>query len=164
MDKNFNKGDSYKLVFSNLKISSKSDDVFHLIGLIAATESIISDRLSSFLGGTKNDKFLAEIKNREFIPLSSLLKFSKKDLSTELNIKSKISTDFKTNNLYYDLKNWNRQRNNVIHAVCKSKCRESHPSLGALLKDVQDCCNNGYKFVRLLLKWSAKQKNESKNT
>lgn len=80
MDKNLKKGDSYKLVLSNLNVSSKSDDVFHLIGLIAATESIISDRLSSFLGGTKNDMFLAEIKNREFVPLSSLLKYSEKDL------------------------------------------------------------------------------------
>jgi hypothetical protein len=53
---NPNKGTAYQMVLSKMKSCADSDDIFHLIGLIAACESIMSDRLSSFLGGTKNEK------------------------------------------------------------------------------------------------------------
>ena len=42
MAKNTDKGKAYQLVLSNLKSCAESDDIFHLIGLVSACESIQS--------------------------------------------------------------------------------------------------------------------------
>ena len=73
-----------------MKSCVESDNIFHLIGLIAASESIISDRLSAFLGGTKNEKHKQAIERNKFISFGDLLKYSKKGLKGKIEIKQKV--------------------------------------------------------------------------
>jgi len=160
MSKNINKGEAYQLVLTNLKSSTESKDIFYLIGLIATSESIMSDRLSAFLGGTKNSKYLEYKQLRNYVPFGNMLEFSKKELRVELIIKPEGNSAISTKNLYLELKQWNNKRNKVIHAVCKSSKTVSHDGLASIFVEIQNCCIDAYRLVRLLLKWSVQTKRE----
>lgn len=162
MEKNINKGEAYHLVLSNLKFSTESKDLFHLIGLIATSESIMSDRLSAYLGGTKNNKYIEYKQLRNHVPFGKMLEFSKKKLTIELIIKPKTISAISTKNLYLELKHWNNKRNTVIHSVCKSNRTVSHVGLASIFVEAQNCCVDAHRLIRLLLKWSSKTKSEYK--
>lgn len=160
MGKNINKGEAYQLVLSNLNSCIESKDIFHLIGLIATSESIMSDRLSAFLGGTKNIKYLEYKQLRNYVPFGNMLEFSKKELRVELIINPESNSAISTKNLFLELKHWNNKRNKVIHAVCKSSKTVSHDGLASIFVEVQNCCIDSNRLVRLLLKWSDQTKRE----
>ena len=160
MEKNINKGEAYNLVLSNLKFSTESKDLFHLIGLIATSESIMSDRLSAYLGGTKNSKYIEYKQLRNHVPFGKMLEIIKKELRGELIIKPKTISEISTKNLYLELKHWNNKRNTVIHAVCKSNRTVSHVGLASIFVEAQNCCVDAHRLIRLLLKWSSKTKRE----
>lgn len=160
MEKNINKGEAYHLVLSNLKSSTESKDIFHLIGLIATSESIMSDRLSAFLGGTNNIKYIEEKQKKRYVPFGNMLEFSKKELRIELIIKPKTISEISTKNLYLELKHWNNKRNTVIHAVCKSNRTVFHVGLASIFVEAQNCCVDAHRLIRLLLKWSDQTKRE----
>ena len=164
MEKNINKGEAYQLVLSNLKSCIESKDIFHLIGLIATSESIMSDRLSAYLGGTKNSKYIEYKQLRNHVPFGKMLEFSKKELRVELIIKTKTISEISTKNLYLELKNWNDKRNTVIHAVCKSNRTVSHVGLAYIFVEAQNCCFDAHRLIRLLLKWSIRTKSEYKKS
>ncbi|WP_291402558.1 hypothetical protein [Daejeonella sp.] len=85
MKNNTHKGDAYRLVLSNLKSCGESNDIFHLIGLIAASESIMSDRLTAFLHGTQNAAYLKNLQqNKNGVSFGHLLTLSKEELEKEL--------------------------------------------------------------------------------
>jgi len=158
MPTNSNKGTAYQLVLSKTKSCAESDDIFHLIGLIASCESIMSDRLSAYLGGTKNEKHKQAMERNKFISLGTLLDISKKELEVELKIKTKDRDEIATKNLYVELWAWKEKRNQVIHAVCKSNSKVTHKSEKLLFAEAQCACLTGYRLVRLLLKWSEQRK------
>ncbi len=162
MPTNSNKGTAYKLVLSKMKSSAETDDVFHLIGLIAACESIMSDRLSAYLGGTKNEKHKQAIERKKFVSVGELLKFSKKELKGKIEIKQKVGGIITIENLHSELKAWIKKRNQVIHAVCKSRNTESHKDLESMLSESKSTCVAGHRLVAFLLKWSKQTKAQHK--
>lgn len=164
MEKNINKGEAYHLVLSNLKSSKTSKDIFHLIGLIATSESIMSDRLSAYLGGTKNNRYIESKQLRNYVPFGKMLEFSKKELRIELIIRSETIYEIRTKDLYLELKHWNSLRNKVIHSVCKSNRTLSHEGLASIFVEAQNCCVDAHRLTRLLLKWSSKTKSEYKKS
>lgn len=145
-----------------MKSCVKSDNIFHLIGLIAASESIISDRLSAFLGGTKNEKHKQAIERNKFISFGDLLKYSKKGLKGKIEIKQKVGGIITIENLHSELKAWIKKRNQVIHAVCKSRNTELHKDLESVLSEAKSTCIAGLRLVTLLLKWSKQTKAQNK--
>ena len=155
---NTNKCKAYQLVLSKLKSCSENDDIFHLIGLIASCESIMSDRISAFLEGTNNAKYKLELsKNKKAVSLGNLLQFSKIDLEKELKPIKGIKK-IETKNLYAEIFAWKEKRNEIIHAVCKSNSKVTHKSEKVLFIEAQCTCLTGYRLVRLLLKWSQQTK------
>jgi hypothetical protein len=162
MKNNINKGAAYKLVLSNLKSCGESKDIFHLIGLIAASESIMSDRLTAFLHGTQHPSYIKKLQeNKNGVSFGNLLTFSKEELEKELKPINGIEK-IETANLYAEIFAWKEMRNHIIHAVCKSKSKISHKSQQVLFAEAQYACLLAYRLVRLLLKWSSKTKNENK--
>jgi|688.fasta_scaffold915645_1 hypothetical protein len=155
---NNNKRDAYKLVISNLKNLSESDDVFHLIGLVATCESIISDRISAYLGGIKNEKFILRKNKDKYVSLNDMIVLSKKQLQIPIQIKTRATGLIETDDLFEELQNWKDHRNRVIHSVCKSNRNISHESSSKIFNDVRDCCITGYDVVRFILKWSDQTK------
>ena len=164
MPTNSNKGTAYQLVLSKMKSCVESDDVFHLIGLIASCESIMSDRFSAYLGGTKNEKHKQAIEINKFVSFSDLLKFSKKELKVKIEIKQKVGGIITIENLHLELKAWIKRRNQVVHAVCKSRNTESHKDLESILSEAKSTCIAGHRLVTFLLKWSKKIKTQHKKS
>ena len=162
MSNNINKGESYKIVLSKMKSCSESEDIFHLIGLIAACESIISDRLSAFLGGIGNKDFKNKTKSNFNVSFGNLISYSKEQLSVSLKINSRYGGKIHTENLYAEIWAWKEKRNEVVHAVCKSKNIKSHKSINILFSEVQLTCIQGHRLLKLLLKWSQQTKNKLK--
>jgi CRISPR/Cas system CSM-associated protein Csm4 (group 5 of RAMP superfamily) len=162
MPTNPNKGTAYQLVLSKMKSCAESDDVFHLIGLIASCESIMSDRLSAYLGGTKNEKHKQAIERKKFVSVGELLKFIKKELKGKIEIKQKVGGIITIENLHSELKAWIKKRNQVIHAVCKSRNTESHKDLESMLSESKSTCVAGHRLVAFLLKWSKQTKAQHK--
>lgn len=161
MKNNTHKGAAYKLVLSKLKSSGESNDIFHLIGLIAASESIISDRLTAFLHGTQNPAYLKNLQqNKNGVSFGNLLTFSKEELEKELKPIRGIDK-IETKNLYAEIFAWKEMRNQIIHAVCKSKSNISHKSQQVLFAEAQCACLIAYRLLRLLLKWNDKTKKEN---
>ena len=122
----------------------------------------MSDRLSAFLGGTNNTKYIEEKQKKKYVPYGNMLEFSKKELRIELIIKPKTISEISTKNLYLELKDWNNRRNMVIHAVCKSNRTVSHGGLASIFVEAKNCCVDAHRLIRLLLKWSIQTKREYK--
>lgn len=162
MEKNTNKGEAYQLVLSNLKSAIESNDIFHLIGLIATSESIMSDRLSGYLEGTKNGKYIENKELKTFVSFGNILNFAKKELRVELIINLTTINQISTKNLYLELKHWNKKRNKIIHAVCTSNRTLTHLGLASIFEEAQRCCVDAHRLIRLLLKWSSKTKSDYK--
>lgn len=158
MSKNTNKGNSYRLVMSKLKSSSESQDIFHLIGLIAACESIISDRLTAFLEGTNNEDYLKKKKKNKYgISFGMLLSFCKNELEEKLEPIKGVKK-IETANLYAEIFTWKEKRNEIIHGVCKSNSEEIHKTEKELFQETLNACITGHRLCRLLLKWSQQRK------
>lgn len=155
---NNNKRDAYKLVISNLKKLSESDDVFHLIGLVATCESIISDRILAYLKGVKNEKFMSRKNKEKHVKLNEMMSWCKKELQIPIQIKTRATGLIETDDLFKELENWKTHRNIVIHSVCKSNSNITHDSSTIIFNDVRDCCIKGYDVVRFILKWSEQTK------
>jgi len=156
-----NKGRAYQMVMSKLKTSSEIDDVFHLIGLIASCESIISDRLSAFLGGTKNEEYQKIQAKKSFESFGKLLELCQSELEKEIKpINGRENLE--TKNLYAELFAWKAKRNQIIHSVCKSSSPEFHITEKQLFAEAQCACINGHRLLRLLLKWSKQSKAKNK--
>ena len=154
MNPNKNKGRAYKMVMSKMKESHENNDIFHLIGLIASCESIISDRLESFLINSKNEKYIKIYSHKKrFLSLSELLKLSKSELNYSVELK-KSKNKIETQNLYSEIIQWKAKRNEIIHSVCKSKSIEIHKTETKLLQDAKSICIEGHRILRFILKWS----------
>jgi len=159
---NTHKGEAYRLVMSSLKSCTHNNDLFHLIGLIATTESIMSDRLSAFLGGTKNAKHKQSTEKKQFISISELLKYCEKELKRKIEIKQKIGDIITTENLHSELKAWIKKRNQIVHAVCKSRNTESGEKIEIILSEAKLTCIAGHRLLMFLLKWSKQTKAQHK--
>lgn len=153
---NINKGNSYKHVLSQLKYCSKATDIFHLIGLIACCESLITDRLVSL--HMKLNKIIGPARSKEInkISFGDFLEIYKEELNRPLKINSKDGRKIETKNLYAELWQWKEMRNNVIHSVCKSIKPVSHKSTIELYNEIQCTCLLGYRLARLIIKFNTK--------
>jgi hypothetical protein len=163
MPTNPNKGEAYKIVISKLNVCSNSEDIFHLIGLVAASESIMSDRLSAFLSGINNQEYLNKSLEEKFVSFGQLIEFSKKESAAKITVNGKDGNAVDSKSLFQHLKVWNTKRNQIIHALCKSKSAISHKSQKTLLEEAKDCCIEAHRLVRLILKWSYETKRNFKN-
>ncbi len=158
MQKNINKGEAYHLFFSKIKLCNETSDIFHLIGLTAATESIMSDRLSSFLLNIRRNNYKNGFVLNSNSSFAKLLLQCKVHLEVSLKINSKDGVTLQTQNLFDEIWEWKEKRNEVVHAICKSKKNVSHKNLQILFSEALYSCQQGHNLLRLLLKWS-KQNN-----
>ena len=111
---------------------------------------------------TKNTNEYKKIlqKNKNGASFGILLTCSKEELEKELKPIRGIEK-IETKNLYAEIFAWKEMRNQIIHAVCKSKSNITHKSQQVLFAEAQCACLIAYRLVRLLLKWNSKTKKEN---
>jgi hypothetical protein len=144
-----NKYESYREAWSRIKLAQENH---FFLEAITIQESIISDRLFSFLSRPEALKPLSKKKDGQFPSLSQLIQHWRFEFPNALQSGS-----------YPDLieaaDKWRRIRNEVIHAIVKSDPGESTQPIDLFLQKTQEAAEEGERLTREVCKWCKKEKN-----
>lgn len=133
---NVTKYQSYKYAFERMKQAIERE--FFLEAIMIA-ESIISDRLISYLSETKTRTYLYQL----------VEKWEKID--------NQVTWKDRTN-LIIDVKTWGRQRNICAHQVVKSLPGEPTTAVEEFTFIAQECALEGQILARYVCDWRSAQK------
>jgi hypothetical protein len=118
---------------------------------ITIQESIISDRLISFLSRPKASRPLSKKKNEQFPSLNQLIRQWRLEFPNALQSGSYLD-------LIEAVDKWRRIRNEAIHAIVKSDPGESTQPIDLFLQKAQEAAEEGERLTREVCKWCKKEK------
>ena len=159
MTKNEEKFKRYRYAWRRMK--DAVDAGFYIEG-IAIAESIISDRLKSFLrdqgANSRSDSFRTLIvetnwKCQELGGRFKIPEFCATD-------KFKAGTSWCHHNLIHELHSWRLARNTVVHGIVVSKADEGGPLPEAFALKAKKTAEEGYKYAQLICAWRDFMKRE----
>ncbi len=137
---------SYREAWSRIKLAQENG--FYLEA-IAIQESIISDRLLSYL--YRSQETTPSLKHGRFPLLNELIKKWRSECPNGLSSGS-------YDNLIEAVDQWRFSRNQVIHAIVKSKPGQPTQSIDLFLQQAQEAAEAGNKIAREVCNWSKKNK------
>lgn len=146
---NANKYYSYREAWSRIKLAQENG--FYLEA-IAIQESIISDRLISYLHSKQEITFLTNDKN--FPGFSKLIKKWHSEFPSGLS-----SGNY--SNLIEAVDQWRLSRNQIIHAIVKSKPGQPTQSVDLFLQQAKEAAKAGENIAKEICNWSKKKKRET---
>lgn len=156
LSKNIDKYEAYKKALSLIRRANRSNDDMNCVTCVAIIESMISDRLNSFIEGKK-------IWNNKINPKSSISKkiqllkryYEHKTLKMELKFSGRV---VKTTDLLKDIEDWIKKRNSIIHSFGNSKTGESPIHYFEFFSKARDTSIKGEELLKLVLKWHGYEK------
>lgn len=137
---------SYCEAWSRIKLAQENG--FYLEA-ITIQESIISDRIISYLCSQQEATFLINDKN--FPAFNKLIKKWRSEFPCGLS-----SGNY--SNLIEAVDQWRHSRNQIIHAIVKSKPGQPTQSIDLFLQQAKEAAEVGNKIAREVCKWSQKKK------
>lgn len=154
--KNVKKYQSYAKAFDIITNAIRNDDFVGCLASICIVESIISDRLYSFLQFHNN---LPKEAERHPI-LAQFIKNCKQLLNAKISVEinTKEFGMIKVEDLITEVDKWRDNRNKIVHSMVKSKPTEPTIDIEEFIKLVKESAFEGYKLSRCLLKWFQQQK------
>ena len=156
--KNNLKYESYKAANKLLNQARINNDLPMCIAAITFCESIIADRLQSFLTYEAPAVFLKSGKERKFV---STVEMTKKCLKLfpghQIELNSKNVGKIKSVALFEDLKEWISHRNDICHGFVKSKPGAPTKEINAFHKAAIQAAQEGYELTKLVSKWHKQQ-------
>jgi hypothetical protein len=141
---------SYCEAWSRIKLAQENG--FYLEA-IAIQESIISDRLISYLH--REIEVTSSINHSQFTSLNELIKKWRSEFPKGLSSGS-------YSNLIEAVDQWRLSRNKVIHAIVKSKPGQPTQSIDLFLQQAKEAAEAGDKIAREICNWCKKKKSEIK--
>ncbi|WP_319422913.1 hypothetical protein [Pleurocapsa sp. FMAR1] len=147
---NTEKYNSYREAWSRIKLAQEHG--FYLEA-IAIQESIISDRLISYLHSKQEATFSVHDKN--FPSFNKLIKKWRSKFSSGLS-----SGNY--SNLIDEVDQWRLSRNQIIHAIVKSKPSEPTQSIDLFLYQAKEAAKTGEAIAREVCNWSKNNKRNKK--
>ncbi len=160
--KNHTKYNSYRHVALLMKLAEQENNLPYSIASIALAESVIADRMQSFISFADREWFQSN--KDKHIKTAVLIDMCNKYFKNyHVKIKRKDSSIFETNDLFQELKNWLKERNFILHSFAKSTPGNKTMEVDKFIEYSISVSKNGYRLVSLLKKWSDKQKHKSKN-
>lgn len=147
---NVNKYESYREAWSRIK-SAQENHFF--LEAIAIQESIISDRLISFLSRPEASKPLPKKKNGQLPSFNELIKHWRSELS-----EAPQSGSYQ--NLIEAVDQWRCTRNEATHAIVKCAPGESIQPIDSFLKKAEEAAREGEKLAREVCKWCKREGNK----
>lgn len=138
MQKNISKYFSYKIAWDRIKKANEDEYYFESI---AICESIISDRLLSYLIGIKSIKST----NQRYINFSKLINLWSKN-SENLPSISGVELDIAVDK-------WKEKRNKIIHGLAKSFPGTPTEDTTSFLKEAEQTAIEGAKIARAVCNW-----------
>jgi len=148
---NAEKYESYREAWSRIKLAQENH---FFLEAITIQESIISDRLISFLSRPTASKPLSKNKNSQFPSFGKLIEHWRLEFPDALQSGSYVD-------LIEAVDQWRCMRNKAIHAIVKSEPGKPTKSIDELLQKAKDTAEKGEKLAREVCKWSQKEKKKS---
>ena len=142
---------SYREAWTRIKLAQEHG--FYLEA-IAIQESIISDRLISYL---QREQLKTPSGNVCFISFNKLIQKWRSEFPTGVASGS-------YSNLIDAVDQWRKSRNKVIHAIVKSKLSQSTQSIDLFLQQAEEAAKVGEAIAREVCKWSKKNKSNKNFT
>ena len=144
---------SYREAWARIKESQQQEFYLEAVTL---TESIISDRLTSYLTGAKLIK--SNPKPGKNLSFSDLIKRWKKKGASSVADSSELS------NLQNAVDSWRLSRNEIVHRMVRSHPDLQIDDVESFLEKAKDAAATGEKLARAVDKWCKQAKKEAKST
>lgn len=155
--KNYNKYNFYKNAFELMELAKIHKSLNYTIAAIAIIESIIADRTQSYIAYREKEWF--ELQKEKHIKTAELVdkcnKYFKKE---KIVIKRRDLTKFESNDLFVDLKEWLKKRNNIIHSFAKASINNNKITYDEFVHYTITTSEEGIALATLLNKWFKNQK------
>ncbi len=155
--KNYNKYNFYKNAFELMELAKINKSLHYSIAAIAIIESIIADRTKSYIAYREKKWF--ELQKENHIKTAVLVdkcnKYFKKE---KIVIKRRDLTKFESNDLFTDIKEWLKKRNNVLHSFAKASINNNKITYDEFVLYTITTSEEGIALVTLLNKWFKNQK------
>ncbi len=159
--KNMTKYNAYKHAFTLMELAKSEKNLPYSIAAIAIAESIIADRTQSYISYKENSWF--ESKKDKHIRTATLVdKCNKHFKNHSVCIKRKNSSNFQTDDLFLEIKDWLKKRNNILHTFAKSHPGMKTMEIDEYIKYAIETSEEGYRLTSLLKKWFDQQKRMTK--
>jgi hypothetical protein len=152
------KYESYKAANNLLNEARKNNDLPRCIAAIAVCESIISDRMQSFLKFKEPEVFIQKGKEKKYIATGIMAKVCLKHFSNyKIEINSKNLGKIESIDLFNDIKSWLSSRNHICHGFVKSESGSHSKQIDEFHKDAFQTAQEGFKLTKLACKWRKQQ-------
>ena len=155
--RNYNKYNFYKNAFNLMELAKIHKSLHYSIAAVAIIESIIADRTQSYIAYREKEWF--ELQKEKHIKTAILFdkcnKYFKKE---KIVIKRRDLTKFESNDLFTDIKEWLKKRNNVLHSFAKASINNNKITYDEFVHYTITTSEEGIALVTLLNKWFKNQK------
>jgi Arc/MetJ-type ribon-helix-helix transcriptional regulator len=149
--KNPGKYKSYREAWSRIKQAQENQ---FFLEAITIQESIISDRLISFLAGSNVKNILTKDKRGRWPSFGNLIQRWESEFSEEL----KSGETQNLANLINAVDQWRNDRNEAIHAIVKSDPGEPTQDIDLFLRTAKKVAEQGTYLAKEVCKWHQAQK------
>jgi Arc/MetJ-type ribon-helix-helix transcriptional regulator len=149
---NSSKYKSYREAWSRIKQAQENQ---FFLEAITIQESIISDRLISFLAGSNAKNTLIKDKRGRWPSFGNLIQRWESEFSEEP--KSKETQNLE--NLINAVDQWRNDRNEAIHAIVKSDPGEPTQDIDLFLRIAKEVAEQGTHLAKEVCKWHKAQRN-----
>ncbi|KAM3099670.1 hypothetical protein ACKFKG_02930 [Phormidesmis sp. 146-35] len=146
---NARKFESYREAWSRIKLAQESH---FFLEAITIQESIISDRLVSFLSRPTASKPFPQIKNGRFPSLHQLIQHWRSEFPDAIQSGSYLD-------LIDAVNQWRLTRNEAIHAIVKSEPGEPTQPVDLFLQKAKEAAEEGESLTKEVCKWCKREKN-----
>ncbi len=152
------KYESYRAANNLLNDAIENNELPRCIAAIAVCESIIADRLQSYLKYKKPEIFLEKGKEKKFVSTSIMAEEGLKYFPEHtIHLNSKTLGVLESKNLFTDIKIWLKGRNDICHGFVKSKPGTPTKEINEFHKDAISTAEEGFKLTKLVSKWHKQQ-------
>jgi hypothetical protein len=150
------KFDAYKQAFSLMNLAKHEHNIAYSIASIAIAESMLNDRMSSFIQFKDQNWILAKKSN--FIS-SGILSKRCNIYFPKLEINSKTTLgNIETSDLFSEIQNWLISRNFILHTFVKNHNKKDSQNLHDFYVQAIKTSEDGLKLCKLTNKWFKQQK------
>ncbi len=157
MENNYIKYKSYTAAFNVLKDALKNDDLPRCIAAVAVCESVIADRLQSFLKFKTPTLFLKRGKEVKHVSTSHMIRECLKYFPNyRIEIRSKHGR-IDSESLFDDLLTWLSCRNDICHSIVKSEPGYPTVDVDEFYLSATRAAKEGIKLSKLTSKWHKQQ-------
>ena len=152
------KYESYKEANNLLNDAIENNDLPRCIAAIAVCESIIADRLESYLKFKAPEIFIEKGKEKKFVATAKMVTECLKHFSElKIDVNSKKFGKVESINLFKDLQNWLKSRNDICHRFVRSNPGRPTKEVGEFHKAAIQAAEEGFKLTKLVSKWHKQQ-------